>query len=273
MAWWGKLLGGAFGYMLGGPLGALLGIALGHRLDKGVDGFEGETAEGWSPGEQERVQAAFFTAVFSVMGHLAKADGRVAPDEIRLAEAVMRRMRLTPEMREAAKALFREGKSPGFDLDAVLDQLRRECGRRRNLLRMFLEIQLQAAFADGTLHDAEARILRHVAARLGFSPQELAQMEAMVRAARHFAGDGAGGGAYREPTPAKDRLSEAYAVLGVSPDASDAEVKKAYRRLMNRHHPDKLVARGLPEEMVKMATEKTQEIKAAYETIRRARGK
>jgi len=273
LAWWGKLLGGAFGYMLGGPLGALLGVALGHRLDKGVDGFEDFPQGEWAPGEQERVQAAFFTAVFSVMGHLAKADGRVAPDEIRLAEEVMRRMQLTPEMREAAKALFREGKSADFDIDAVLDQLRRECGRRRNLLRMFLEIQLQAAFADGTLHDAEARILRHVAARLGFSPHELARMEAMIRAARHFAGAGAGGTRQETPPPPRDRLREAYDVLGVSPEASDAEVKKAYRRLMNQHHPDKLVARGLPEEMVKMATEKTQEIKAAYETIRKARGK
>ena len=268
MAWWGKLLGGAFGYMLGGPLGALLGMALGHRLDKGVDSFEGEAA-GWTPGEQERIQAAFFTATFSVMGHLAKADGRVAPDEIRMAEEVMRRMQLTPEMREAAKELFREGKSPGFDLDAVLAQLRRECGRRRNLLRMFLEIQVQAAYADGRLHEAEARLLQQVAARLGISPRELAHIEALVRAARHFAGAGAAGG--EAQAPSRDRLEEAYAILGVSPQASDAEVKKAYRRLMNQHHPDKLVARGLPEEMVKMATEKTQEIKAAYDTIRRAR--
>lgn len=270
MAWWGKFLGGAFGYLLGGPLGALLGVALGHRLDQGVEGL-GEAPADWAPGAQERVQAAFFTATFSIMGHLAKADGRVDPDEIRLAEAVMQRMQLNAELRRAARQLFREGKAPGFDPDAVLDQLRAECGRRRNLLRMFLEIQVQAAYADGRLHEAEARILRHVAARLGIPPQELAQIEALVRAARHFAGAGAAGAGAEAP-PARDRLAEAYAVLGVAPEASDAEVKRAYRRLMNRHHPDKLVARGLPEEMVRMATEKTQEIKAAYETIRRARG-
>lgn len=267
MSWWGTVLGGAFGYLLGGPLGALLGAALGRRFDKGLQGLGDYQAQ---VGDQERVQTAFFTATFAVMGYLAKVDGQVSKDEIRLAEQVMARMNLGADMRRAAIRLFNEGKDANFDLYAVLDQFREECHRRRHLLQMFLEIQLHACYADGSVHAAEARALGEICDRLGFSRQEFAHLEALVRAAREFAGAGVGG---QRPGAAssRDRLADAYKLLGVTPQASDAEVKTAYRRLMNQHHPDKLVAKGLPEEMIALATEKTQEIKAAYETIKAAR--
>jgi len=262
VSWWGTLLGGAFGFMLGGPLGALLGVALGRRFDKGVDGLGEYGAE---VGDQERVQTAFFTATFAVMGHLAKVDGQVSHNEIRLAEQVMRQMRLSEAMRGTAMRLFNEGKLPEFQLDAVLEQFRMECHRRRHLLRMFVEIQLHACYADGAVHTEETRVLQHICDRLGFSRQEFAQLEALVQAARGFAQGGA--------VPAsQDQLAAAYQLLGVTRQASDTEIKTAYRRLMNQHHPDKLVAKGLPEEMMALATEKTQEIKAAYEVIRAARG-
>lgn len=269
MSWWGTALGGAFGFMLGGPLGALFGAALGRRFDQGLNGMGDYQAR---IGEQERVQAAFFTATFAVMGHLAKADGQVSKDEIRLAEQVMTRMNLNADMRSTAIKLFDEGKSDDFDLDAVLEQFRRECHRRRNLLQMFLEIQLHACYADGALHAEEARVLQHICTRLGFSRQEFAHIEALVKAAREFGGAGGQAGQRPGAAPSYNRLAEAYRVLGVNRDASDAEIKTAYRRLMNQHHPDKLVAKGLPEEMIALATEKTQEIKAAYDTVKAARG-
>lgn len=267
MSWWGKLLGGAFGFMFGGPLGALLGGALGHQFDKGLKGMEGG---GPGPGDQARVQTAFFTASFAVMGHIAKADGKVSRDEITLAETVMDHMRLSPEMRKTAIRLFHEGKAEDFDLDAVLEQFRRECHRRRHLLQMFLEIQLHAAYADGSIDAAERRILDRIRERLGFSRHAFEHLENLVKSARTFTGAGAGPGA---APPSRDRLAEAYKVLDVAEEASDAEVKKAYRRLMNQHHPDKLVAKGLPEEMIEMATEKSQEIRAAYDTVMESRGK
>lgn len=272
MSWWGKLIGGAFGYMLGGPLGALLGAALGHQFDKGLRVMQ---EAGLGPGDQERVQTAFFTATFAVMGHIAKADGRVSQDEISLAEAVMQRMRLSPEMRKTAIRLFHEGKAADFSLDAVLDQFRQECQRRRHLLQMFMEIQLHAAYADGSIDSREAQILDYIRSRLGFSRHEYEHLENLVKAARFFTGGGAGAGAGGRPgaPPSRDRLAEAYKVLDVSAEASDAEVKKAYRRLMNQHHPDKLVSKGLPEEMIEMATEKSQEIRAAYDTVMEVRGK
>ncbi len=271
MNWWGKLVGGAFGFILGGPLGALLGVALGHNFDKGLKQLPHD--QRFETGDRERVQTAFFTATFAVMGRVAKADGHVSTEEIRMAEAVMREMSLDAAMRRTAIELFNQGKAPAFDLDAVLDQFRRECHGRRTLLGMFIEIQLQAAYADGRLDQAEDRLLRQICARLGISDLEYRRLERMVRAEHGFAGGrersergGAG------PSTGRPTLKQAYAVLGVAADASDAEVKRAYRRLLSQHHPDKLVSKGLPEEMMKVAAQKTHEIRQAYERIREARG-
>jgi DnaJ like chaperone protein len=256
--------------MLGGPLGALLGAVLGHNLDRGLAGFKAE--EEMAPGERERVQTAFFTATFSVMGHVAKADGRISPDEIALARAVMDRMDLEQEMRETASRLFNQGKAPDFPLDEVLEQFRKECRRRTTLVQMFMEIQLQAAYADGQLDKAEERLLLHICGQIGVPEFLFRQLERMIQAERSFRGQGGAGRGRAAAGPSRPALGDAYAILNISKKATDAEVKKAYRRLTSQHHPDKLVAKGLPEEMMKMAAEKTHEIRQAYEQIREARG-
>jgi len=261
MAWWGKALGGAFGFMIGGPLGALMGIAFGHNFDRGM----GSLGSGGSQADQERIQAAFFTATFSVMGYIAKADGRVTADEINLAEAVMDRLGLDPEMRKSARKLFNEGKSSDFPIDEVLRQFKSESHRRSTLMQMFLELQLQAAYADGVMHPAEKEVLVNICGHLGIPVFQLDRLEEMLRA-------GFGRGGYETGVSAKTTLEDAYAILGVDASVSDAELKKTYRRLMSQHHPDKLVSKGLPEEMIKDATEKTQQIRAAYEQVRKSRG-
>lgn len=264
MSWWGKALGGAFGFMMGGPLGALFGIAFGHSFDKGLGSVMADS--GFILGQQERVQAAFFTATFSVMGHVAKADGKVTPEEIRMAENIMSHMGLTNEVRETAKRLFNEGKAADFPLDDVLDQFKRELHRRSTLLQMFLEIQLQAAYVDGEFDHTEEKILIHICQRLGVPLDQLYRLEEMLKA-------GFGQGSYQ---PAGRRratsIADAYMILGIDKSADDAEVKKVYRRLMSQHHPDKLVSKGLPEQMIKDATEKTRQIKGAYEQIKESRG-
>ena len=252
MSWWGTVLGGTLGYMFGGPLGAILGAALGRNFSGGVQ-------SGYGPGQQERVQAAFFTATFSVMGHIAKADGQVTSDEISAARSIMHQMRLSTEQRKAAMQLFNEGKKNDFPLDDVLLQFRRECHRRRNLLQMFLEIQIATALADGHMHPDEKRIIHNIGELLGFSHADIEHLFRFTSSSR-------------APASHRQSLPEAYDILDVDKNASDAEVKKAYRRLMSQHHPDKLIAKGLPEEMIKLATEKTQTIKAAYEQIRQSRG-
>ena len=157
MSWWGKMAGGTFGFMLGGPLGAMLGTVVGHNLDQGFINLATEQNNGgW--GSQERIQSAFFAATFSVMGHLSKADGHISEHEIKLASDFMLEMTLNEEQRHVARELFIQGKSPEFDLHTVLSQLKQECGRRQNLIRMFVEIQVQLAYADGVLHPEEQRI-------------------------------------------------------------------------------------------------------------------
>lgn len=266
MSWFGKLLGGVIGFSLGGPIGAILGGVVGHQIDK-------KGQEHLEPGSQERVQAAFFTATFSVMGHIAKADGRVTETEIRHAEEVMRRMGLDQTARTLAIDLFSHGKQSDFDLNGVLEQFKRECHRRRNLMQMFMEVQISMAMADGIVHEHERAVLHRVGKSLGFAPFMIDQLIKMVQAQQRFyqhsqqQGGHHGGPGYAQASGPS--VEQAYQVLGVKASDDQQAVKKAYRRLMSQHHPDKLVAKGLPEQMIKMATEKTQEIKAAYELIKR----
>jgi DnaJ like chaperone protein len=256
MSWWGKLAGSSFGFILGGPLGAIMGAALGHHFDKGLDNIAG-----FDLGDQQRTQAAFFTATFSIMGYLAKTDGHVSRDEVAMAEHVMSQMKLSQEQRNAAISLFNEGKQTDFPLDAALHQLRQECHRRTNLLQMFMEILISTAMADGALHSEEAKALSYIGQHLGFNSAYIDQLLNMVN------------GQHNIKTSNKPSLSSAYAVLGINKDTSDTDMKKSYRRLISQHHPDKLVAKGLPEEMIKLANEKTHEIKSAYDLIKKSREK
>ncbi len=264
MAWWGKLIGGTFGFMVGGPIGAMLAGAVGHQFDLGLEKQFSDSAP--QIGDQERLQGAFFAATFSIMGYICKADGHVSKDEIRAAEALMQRMQLSAQQRTAAMELFNQGKQSNFPFEAVMQQFRHECHRRQNLIRLFLEVQIQAALADGELHPAERKILLQLFGLLGLSSQEFEQL-------LRLAGWGASGGRSRSTSAGGvSAVEEAYGLLGVKATASDAEIKKAYRRLMSQHHPDKLVAKGLPEEMIDLATEKTQAIGKAYQILRDARG-
>lgn len=246
MNWWGKILGGTFGMMIGGPIGALLGAALGHNFDKGVSQVEGQSGFG----RQERAQTMFYTATFSVMGHVCKADGQVTEDEIALAKQVMQQMDMDAEQRKAAIGLFNEGKKASFPLNDVVRQFRQEIGFRPNLLRMFIEVQIMAAYADGVMDPAERKVLLNICQLLKISQHEFEHLCAMI-GGMHSGSTQAG---RNDGSPS---LKQAYAVLDLNESASTSEIKKAYRRLLSQHHPDKLVAKGLPEEMMKIAADRT----------------
>ncbi|AQP36978.1 co-chaperone DjlA [Vibrio anguillarum] len=278
----GKILGAFFGFLFGGPFGAFFGLFLGHQFDKArrlnQAGFK-TSSFGSGPSQTER-QDEFFKAAFAVMGHVAKAKGQVTKEEIQLATIMMERMNLHGEQRKAAQDAFREGKESGFPLEEVLERVRLSTGGRFDLLQFFLELQISAAFADGDVHPSERNVLHKIARSLGFSSDQLERRLRMQEAAFRFQQGGNFGGQQQgyqqsgqwQQAAQAERLTDAYDVLGVSKDADAKEIKRAYRKLMNEHHPDKLMAKGLPPEMMNVAKEKSQEIQNAYDLIKKEKG-
>lgn len=257
--WFGKAVGGVVGLAAAGPAGFLVGLLLGHQFDQGLASGRGVDFSSAS-GEISRL---FFALTFEAMGHVAKIDGRVSEAEIREARRIMHGMQLSPEQTRAAIEHFTAGKDPRHPLAERLSLLAAKLGRRKDLARAFVEIQMQAALNVGSIGGEKRRALWQIASALGVGRAEVAQIEAVLRVR-------ALGESSAEARPAA--LEEAYRTLGVDPGASDADVKRAYRRLLNLHHPDKLIARGLPQPMAGVAEQKTHEIRAAYERIRAERG-
>ena len=253
MNWIGKLLGGAVGLFVAGPVGSLIGAFLGHQFDQGL--ASGTLREGLLGAAN--TQALFFATTFEVMGHIAKSDGRVSEDEIRIARRIMHSMQLQPDAVRIAIDRFTDGKRSNYPLHERLSELARATRSQHDIARAFVNIQLQAAMGVGTISADKRQLLWTVARVLGIGRAEFAQLEAGLRERNGTAGPS---------------LEAAYRTLGIESSATDADVKKAYRRLMNKHHPDKLVAKGLPESMVEVAEEKTHEIRQAYERLREARG-
>lgn len=253
------VVGGLIGLISGGVTGLFLGAAVCFLIARGIR----RVVQKYNP------QEAFFRATFSVMGKLAKADGRVTENEIAYARQVMAQMRLSDERRKMAIDFFTEGKQDDFDIGAVLQPLQALFRVQPPLKFAFIELQLQAAMADGEISQQEAALIAELCAHLALTQTEVQALIARMQAQQDFHRHGGGfGGAGVDHA---QLLKDAYGVLGVTEEATDAEVKKAYRRLMSQHHPDKLVAKGLPAEMMELAKEKAQEIQAAYDRVRAAR--
>ncbi|WP_432472109.1 co-chaperone DjlA [Amphritea sp. HPY] len=255
------VIGGLIGLFSGGFIGLLFGGALGVAISNALKK---------SLGKALNPQDAFFKATFSVMGKLAKADGRVSAEEIQYARDVMNRMGLSEERKQQAIELFNQGKESDYDIADVMRPLSSLIRFRIPLKLMFVEIQLQAAMADGQASESELMIIREVCGLLQMSQAEMAALMARMQSQYSYQQHSYQSHQHSHVSE-QTLLREAYGVLGVSETVTDAELKKAYRRLMSQHHPDKLVAKGLPEEMMQLAKEKTQEIQGAYDRIRIAR--
>lgn len=262
----GKIVGGLLGFLTAGLFGALVGVFVGHFFDSGLG-----RAMGFDYGaDRERLQRLFFETTFTIMGHLAKSDGRVSEEEISQAETLMERLGLSAEHRREAIELFKQGSQADFQLEPVISTFISEGGRQHNLPVLLLEFLFSIALADGELHPAEKAILGRTAGYLGISDRQFEQLLAMLMAQQNFQG-----GHYQQSagTSRHNDIDNAYRALGVNSTDSDRDIKRAYRKLMSQHHPDKLAAQGVPEDMMKMATEKAQEIQSAYELIKSVRGK
>jgi DnaJ like chaperone protein len=287
MNWEGKLVGGLIGLITLGPLGAALGLLVGHLFDSGQ--LRGALFGGRP--DPRLVNELFFPTTFRVMGHIAKADGRVTEQEIASARAIMHNLHLQGPQIQAAIGYFTEGKQPGFDVDASLSRLRASIARHPDLAQFFVEIQLQASIAGGGFSEVPRARLQRVALLLGLSARDFASLENLLRFRQRASAAGAGAGSGYGPGPSygaggaagagggmgpgaagNDLIAQAYNLLEATAQMSDDEVVKAYRRQMSRHHPDKLKANGLPPSMLERAKERTQQIQSAYEVIRERRG-
>lgn len=280
----GKIAGFIFGFLLTrNIIGGLVGVYVGHLFDKAMANLANKhNVEQWLNSDDSK-QSIFFYTTFSVMGHVAKAAGKVTPEHIQTATQFMEQMRLSPQQQQEAKDAFREGKLLGFPLKKKLDLFKRHFGKRVDLCQFFIEIQIQTAYSDALLEQAEYDLLKNIAKQLGFSKRSLQKMIAMWEAELRFQQykqqqyrqhsnhqQQSHSHGQKQPPPA-NQLADAYALLGVGERDGSREIKRAYKRLMAQHHPDKLIAKGLPPEMMEVAKQKTQDIQAAYEIIKQAR--
>ncbi len=287
----GKIIGFILGYQIfRGFLGGLLGAFIGHLADKKL--YELGSVRSSLFGKNLTRQSLFTQTTFAVLGHIAKAKGRVTEEDIHLARQLMARLRLDNVAQQQAQQAFTLGKEADFPLRQVIAEFREACGQRADLLRFFVEVQMQAALQDGELDAKEQQILFTIAEIMGMNRFQFEQMIAMVMAAQQFRSGnfyqeyhyqqqqggyhqqsqgGSYSGGYRQANNAPS-IDAAYKVLGVTAADDQNTVKRAYRRLMNEHHPDKLVAKGLPDEMMELAKEKAQQIQAAYDLICKHKG-
>lgn len=250
------ILGAFIGLIIRGVTGAFVGAAVGALV--------ATLARSALRRRLRQVQATFIDTTFAVMGALCKADGVVTRDEIEVVEQIFERLRFDSRARAEAKAAFNRGKDPGFDLDGTVARFARLAPRGRVLVQLFLQLQLLAVAADGQLHPAEHSLLVRVARGLGLSALDVARLEALLRAAT-------GSGATSAAVPPKQQLDDAYAALGVRAEASDAELKRAYRKMIRDNHPDRIAAQGLPESMRELAEERARKVNGAYDVLKKAR--
>ena len=264
MPYWGKVIGMLGGLATGRPWMAVIGLLLGHQFDRGFANRFTRFGPDVSAARLEHLPQQYLRALFQVMGHLAKADGRITEDEIRAARMLMHRLGLGPlEIRRAIN-WFESGKEPSYALIPTLRTLRLQSARRADMRGLFVRLLMEVALSKTSLHHTERAVIWTICKELDIGRVELAQLEAMLRAQRGFRKSAAGAADSK-------RVNEAYATLGVDKSSTNDEIKKAYRRLMNKYHPDKLVSANPDAAAITEAERRTREVRGAYELLKARR--
>jgi DnaJ like chaperone protein len=267
----GKLIAGLIGLMAFGPAGLLFGLVLGHAFDKGL--WRALQLSG--PEAVHIMRAQFFETTFTLLGFVAKADGRVSEAEVAQTQALFAQLRLNAAQRRSAIEHFKRGATAGFDPAPTVAKFNDCLGPRRQAQHTLMAFLVGIAMADGTFSETERGAIYRLSDLLRLPRREVDQLISMVNAQAQFQQgqyrQSAGGGR-SSAGPRIAELDTAYAALGIEKGATDTEVKRRYRKLMSENHPDKLIAEGVPDELLRVATERAQEITAAYEVIQNARG-
>ena len=264
MHYWGKVLGAVAGLATGRPWMVLIGVVLGHQFDRGFAERFSRFGADPTNGKLEKLSAQFVQTLFQSMGHLTKVDGRVTEDEIRAARALMHRLGLGPVEIRQAIAWFEAGKRTDYPLKSTLRQLRADSARKANTRMLFVRLLMEVALSKPSLHQKERAVIWSICTELDIGRVELAQLEAMLRAQRGFKRSVAG-------SVDKQRVDAAYQMLGVQKAATNAEIKKAYRRLMNKNHPDKIMSSKPDQAVISEAERRTREVRGAYEMLKARR--
>lgn len=267
--WWGKLIGACLGYLILGPVGALFGILIGNVFDRGL--VEHISSPYWyfNIEKNPTIKKIFIESNFSIMGHLLKSDGRITEAHIQAINQVMRDMGLDKDQRLLAQNSFREGKKEDFDLWRTVFHLRDGTQFQPEFQKLSIDLLLRIAVVGG-LTLKKQHILNNVLNTLGFAPlhQQQRFYDDFIHAqqkssySHHTNHSNAS-----RPQYSSYSAQHAYQILGVAPNATKQEVKRAYRRLMSQNHPDKLIAKKASPATIKQANETTQQIRKAYEQI------
>lgn len=264
----GMMVGGVLGYVMGGALGAIIGAVVGHVVDRyraaerrnrrrqrsrasSQAGMTGAKPIFDDPTETRRI--AFATAVIVLGAKLAKADGHVTRDEV---DAFKRRFKFSEQEVGGVASIYDQAKRSAEGFEPYARQIAALFGRDPVLLEELLIGLFEVARADGDLKTGEIEFLREVASIFGFDQTKFEQMRATF-------------GAIGQQTA---QAGDPYKVLGISRTASDADIKKAYRKLVRELHPDQLIAKGLPKEFVSRANNRLAAVNTAYDQIEKQRG-
>ena len=244
--------------------GSFILTFLGYFIGSGIDRAKELGLGAINPLATAQRNIVFLETTFLLMGKLAKVDGHISKDEVNHVEDFIQKMGMSAENRQEAISQFKLGSDTNFHIEATLNNFMENCGQTLHLKQVLLMYLIVMAAADGQVDSKEEAFLKQVANRLGYSDSEFRQMLDMVLNQSQFGQD--------RPVAASS-IEAAYKAIGVTAEQSDQEIKRAYRKLMSQYHPDKLIGQGVPEDMIKVATEQAQEIQVAYDLIKKHRGK
>ena len=261
MSWFGKIIGATIGFFLGGPMGLIAGAVFGHMIDRSasVDGSSYEDAESnrsngyyFRNTGYTRSQMVFFVGAFSMLAKLASADGSVSDGARRkINEFMVNDLKLTGQSYQYAQSIFNQALSQNATFENLADQFYENFKSSPQLLTMMIDIFYRVAMVDGRMSANEERLIDY-AVRVFHLAQSVHES---IRRNYNVKGS-----------------SKAYATLGLTESATEAEIKKAYRKLILEYHPDTVAAKGMADEFKEYATKKFRERQEAYETICRERG-